>query len=203
MGDGEIAAGGPGIRRGGEGELVRDARSLSMLITEASVNHDRPGARAGKVGKLLRSLARDDVGRGIKAVINYAITRSYLKIKTVFLTSMRLTDDSCHRFLAAVAPLSSSRVSFHVSLAQLSVFADFQGSANPIVGCAKDARLRISLFLARARAPGHPGFSSIFDPLHFSLSRGPHAGLFVTPVFPGISDLELIFVGRKLCRSHP
>lgn len=37
-------------------------------------------------------LARDDVGRGIKAVINYAITRFYLKIKTVFFASMRLTD---------------------------------------------------------------------------------------------------------------
>lgn len=47
---------------------------------------------AGKVGKLPLSRARDDVGRGIKAVINYAITRSYLKIKTVFFASMRLTD---------------------------------------------------------------------------------------------------------------
>lgn len=33
-------------------------RSLSMLITEANVNHDRPGARPGKVGKLLLRLAR-------------------------------------------------------------------------------------------------------------------------------------------------
>lgn len=33
-------------------------RSLSMLITEANVNHDRPGARPGKVGKLLPRLAR-------------------------------------------------------------------------------------------------------------------------------------------------
>jgi len=93
-----------------------DARSLSMLITEASVNHDRPGARIGKVGKLVRSLARDDVGRGIKAVINYAITRSYLKIKTVFLASMRLTDDSCHRLLRRPSPRLSgfSRSTFRL-----------------------------------------------------------------------------------------
>lgn len=94
-----------------------------MLITEANVNHDRPGARPGKVGKLPRlaracARARDDVGRGIKAVINYAITRSYLKIKTVFFASMRLTD--CHVALTALflvlLPLCLIPTAFAVSL---------------------------------------------------------------------------------------
>ena len=55
--------------------------------------------------------------------------------------------------------------------------------------------------------PTHPtslSFSSLLRSFASSLSYGPRipAGLFVTPVFPGIPDLELIFVGRKLCRSH-
>jgi len=126
--------------------LVRDARSLSMLITEASVNHDRPGARAGKVGKLLRSLARDDVGRGIKAVINYAITRSYLKIKTVFLTSMRLD----RRLLPPFPRLSLLRPPF--AFLSLYFFADFQGSANPS-GFVDRAKLMRTLSLSLAPSP--------------------------------------------------
>lgn len=81
-----------------------------MLITKAIVNHDRPGAQAGKVGKLLPFLARDDVGRGIKAVINYAITRFYLKIKTVFFASMRLTD--CHYSAVSLLLFSSFSLYF-------------------------------------------------------------------------------------------
>lgn len=68
---------------------------------------------AGEVGKLPRRLARDDVGRGIKAVINYAITRSYLKIKTVFFASMRLTDSH----IALTSP-SFSRLFFFFSLSR-------------------------------------------------------------------------------------
>lgn len=40
-------------------------------------------------------------------------------------------------------------------------------------------------------------------PIYYLSGGTVRAALFVTPVFPGIPDLELIFVGRKLCRSHP
>lgn len=78
-----------------------------------------PGRQS--VGKLPPSLLRDDVGRGIKAVINYAITRFYLKIKTVFFASMRLTDShialtsSCFLLLHSLISFVFFRSIFHSS----------------------------------------------------------------------------------------
>lgn len=215
-----------------------------MLITEANVNHDRPGARPGKVGKLPRlaracllARARDNVGRGIKAVINYAITRSYLKIKTVFFASMRLTD--CHVALTAlflvllplclipsvfvVSLLLPPSFAFFLSHSSLFPFPSFYLPFSPIFKwqilrvspAAKEMR-HLHLFADSSHPipppPSPPTFclsfsrsSASFRSFASPLSCGPRtpAGLFVTPVFPGIPDLELIFVGRKLCRSHP
>lgn len=67
-------------------------------------SHDRPGASSGKVGKLASSRAKR---RWIKAVINYAITRCYLKIKTVFFASMRLTDSHIALTVQSLVPFPS------------------------------------------------------------------------------------------------
>lgn len=93
-----------------------------------------------------------------------------------------------------------------------SVLADFQvanpsGSAGSKGGAPPSPFRRLILPSFLSLPPFlFLSFFSFFSRLRFSaLSRGPRtpAGLFVTPVFPGIPDLELIFVGRKLCRSHP
>lgn len=89
-------------------------------------------------------LARDDVGRGIKAVINYAITRSYLKIKTVFFASMRLTDSHIaltslsfsHLFFSPGRFFCLSRSIFH-----LRRFSS--GKSFWVLLAAKDARLHL------------------------------------------------------------
>lgn len=90
-------------------------------------------------------LARDDVGRGIKAVINYAITRSYLKIKTVFFASMRLTDS--HIALTSLSILvfvffSLSRF-FYFSRSIFYLRRFSSGKSFWVPFSAKDARLHL------------------------------------------------------------
>lgn len=111
---------------------------------------------------------------------------------------MRLTDSH----IALTSPPFSHLFCFSRSLSRF-VFDSRRFSSGKsfwVLLAAKDPRLHLF------------ADSSYFSPLQppsrsyaSSLSRGPRipAGLFVTPVFPGIPDLELIFVGRKLCRSHP
>lgn len=176
-------------------------------------SHDRPGASSGKVGKLASSCAKRRWSRGIKAVINYAITRCYLKIKTVFFVSMRLTDS--HIALAMQSFSFLSLLSFSIafiffSLSLFFLFLSFFFLSFSLYS----PFLSISKWRILLDSAGCKGCASSFRRLilsprvspHlsvFSLSRSTLAGLFVTPVFSGIPDLELIFVGRKLCRSHP
>lgn len=208
---------GGGAEGRGEKAKVEGGVPVSIYVNYPGErkSHDRPGASSGKVGKLASSRAKRRWSRGIKAVINYAITRCYLKIKTVFFASMRLTDS--HIALSVQSLSFLSLLSFSIAFIFLSVSLSFSlplslfylfrpilhscqfssGESFWILLAAKDARLsfRRLILLLSPRVSSHLSV--------FSLSRGTLAGLFVTPVFSGIPDLELIFVGRKLCRSHP
>lgn len=142
--------------RGGEAK-VGDGVPVSIYVNYPGErkSHDRPGASSGKVGKLASSRAKRCWPLGIKAVINYAITRCYLKIKTVFFASMRLTDSHialpCNLsflsrlffpfafpFLSFSFLFSSSL--FSIFLVLFSTLVNFQ-VANPSDSIAKDARL--------------------------------------------------------------
>lgn len=114
---------------------------------------------------------------------------------------MRLTDSH----IALTSPSFSRFLFFFLSRSLLlsssfyfPLAPDFR-VANPTADCEGCASLPFRrLILLLPPSTSSRSYAS-------SLSYGPRipAGLFVTPVFRGILDLELIFVGRKLCRSHP
>lgn len=196
---------------GGEEAKVGDGTPVSIYVNYPGErkSHDRPGASSGKVGKLASSRAKRCWPLGIKAVINYAITRCYLKIKTVFFASMRLTDSHialpCNLsflsrlfFSFAFSPFLFLVLFFSVLyLSRLILhscqFSNGESYGFYCKGCASSLFADSSCFSLLQSSP-------VFSV--FSLSCGISAGLFVAPVFSGIPDLELIFVDRKLCRSH-
>lgn len=159
-----------------------------------------PGRQSRQVTPRLLSLLRDDAGRGIKAVINYAITRFYLKIKTVFFASMRLTDS--HIALTSSRDLLFHSLASFVFFALFSIRADCQ-VANPLAsaGCEGCA---ISIFSPARRPISSPPRPSLAPPLP-PLSRRPRtlAGLFVTLVFPGHSWFRAHFRRPKAVPFSP
>lgn len=146
-------------------------------------SHDRPGASSAKVGKLASSRAKRCWPLGIKAVINYAITWCYLKIKTVFFASIRglPTATLLYRAISLVpfSPLLPIRLSFCLCLFLILLFSLLYLSRPILHSCQFSNGESFGFYCKGSRAffsPTHPAsFSSVF-----SLSRGTPAGPFLT-----------------------